>query len=68
MSLNTHNLILFKNVRDDTQVSTLARHMHPGNSKLLIGAFQDATKKRIDMKSHTDDRMRLRTNIFENDK
>ena len=73
MSLNTHYLILFKNVRDVTQVSSLARQMYPGKTKLLIEAFQDATVKPfgyllIDMKPQTDDRMRLRTNIFENER
>jgi hypothetical protein len=73
MSLNTHYLVLFKSVRDVTQVSTLARQMYPGKSKLLIEAYQDATTNPfgyllIDMKPQTNDKMRLRTNIFINER
>ena len=32
ISLNTHYIILFKNQRENQQVSTLARQMYPGNS------------------------------------
>lgn len=69
MSLNTHYIVLFKNSRDVTQISTLARQMYPNNSKFMIESYRDAVKPNyhyllIDLKPNTDDRIRLRTNIF----
>lgn len=69
MSLNTHYIVLFKNPRDVTQITTLARQMYPGSGKFLIEAFKDATSKAygyllIDLKPQTDERVRIRTNIF----
>jgi len=69
MSLNTAYLLLFKSVRDVTQVSTLARQMFPARSKFLIEAYHDATSKpfsylMLDLKPTTDDKLRVRTNIF----
>ena len=70
MNLNTHYLVLFKNPRDATQVATLARQM--GKSKFVLEAFEDATKEPygyllIDLKPETDEKYRLRTNIFPDD-
>lgn len=72
MNLNTHYLILFKNPRDANQVATLARQMYPGKSKFLLEAFEDATKEPygyllIDLKPETDEKYRIRTNIFPDD-
>ena len=72
MNLNTHYLVLFKNPRDATQVATLARQMYPGKSKFLLEAFEDATKEPygyllIDLKPETDEKYRIRTNIFPDD-
>ena len=69
ISLNAHYFIIFKNVRDSTLIANLARQMYPGNSKFMIEAFADATMAPygyllIDLKSETDERFRLRTNIF----
>ena len=69
MSLNTHYAVLFKNSRDATQISTLARHMYPNNSKFMIGSYRVADNPNyhyllIDLKPNTDDKIRLRTNIF----
>ena len=69
MSLNTHFIVAFKNPRDVTQITTLAKQMYPGNTKFMVEAFRDATSKPfgyllIDLKPKTDDRIRLRTNIF----
>src|SRR6218665_1737292 len=43
ISLNAHYLVLFKNVRDTTQVANLARQMFPGQSHFMLEAFRDAT-------------------------
>ena len=45
LSLNMDYIVLFKNVRDSSQIGHLARQMFPRNSKFLIWAFQDATQK-----------------------
>ena len=69
ISLNSHYLILFKNPRDATQISCLARQMYPTNSKFMMEAFKDATTEPfsylfIDLKPDTEERLRLRANIF----
>lgn len=72
MSLNTHYIVLFKNPRDATQVAVLARQMYPGRSQFLIEAFKDATQRPygyllIDLKPDTEEKIRVRTNIFPDD-
>ena len=72
IGLNAHYLVLFRNPRDATQVAHLARQMYPGKSKFLIEAFKDATIKPysymlLDLKSDTDDKFRVRSNIFPNE-
>jgi hypothetical protein len=69
MTLNAHYIVLFKNPRDANQVATLARQMYPGKSKFLVEAFKDATEKAygyllIDLKPDTEEKIRVRTNIF----
>ncbi len=69
ISLNSHYMILFKNPRDAGQFATLARQMYPAGSKFAVEAFKDATDAPfgyllIDMKPDTDEKHRLRTNIF----
>ncbi len=69
ISLNAHYMVLFKNVRDTTQIANLARQMFPGQSNFMMEAFRDATLVPfgyllIDFKPDTDERCRLRTNIF----
>ena len=72
MNLNTHYLVLFKNPRDASQIAFLSRQMYPGKGKFLVEAFRDATAKPygylfIDLKPETDERLRIRTNIFPDD-
>lgn len=69
MNLNSHYIVLFKNPRDQTQISVIAKQMFPGNSEYMIEAFNDAVKREygyllIDLKPTTDNRLRLRTNIL----
>ena len=69
ISLNTHYMVLFKNVRDSSQITNLAKQMHPGNVAYLRDSYVDATSKPygyllIDLKADTDDLIRLRTDIF----
>lgn len=74
MSLNSQYIVLFKNPRDVGQISYLGRQMFPSKngSKFLAEAFADATSKPygylfIDLKADTDERLRIRTNIFPSD-
>ena len=69
ISLNAHYMILFKNPRDSSQIIHLAKQIYPQNGKFLQEAYRDATSKpygylMIDLKPETDDRIRLRTNVF----
>ena len=69
ISLNAHFMVLFKNVRDSTQVHCLARQMFPKNSEAMMQGYKDATGKPyvyllVDLTQSMDDRYRLRTKIF----
>ena len=69
MSLNAHYIVAFKNPRNVTQITTLAKQMYPGNTKFMVEAFGDAISRPygyllIDLKPQTDEKVRLRTNIF----
>ena len=69
IALNTTYLIVLKNIRDASQISTLGRQLFPGRSKILTEAYSDATSKPygylvVDMSPHSDDKYRLRTCVF----
>ena len=69
ISLNTNYFILFKNVRDTTQIGILGRQMFGNKSHFLTEAYRDATSKPysylfLDMKPDTDEEMRVRSGIF----
>ena len=69
ISLNTHYIVLFKNPRDNTIVTSLAKQMYPGNVKYLQEAFNDATKEPyhylfLDLKPYTNETYRVRTCIM----
>lgn len=69
ISLNSHYIVVFKNVRDKTQITNLAKQMYPGNIKYLQSAYLDATTEPfkyllIDLKPDTLDSQRLLTNVF----
>ena len=69
ISLNAHYIVLFKNPRDNTIVTSLARQMYPGKIKFLQEAFRDATKLPyhylfLDLKPYTDEKFRVRTCIM----
>ena len=73
IGLNAHYLVLFRNPRDATQVSHLARQMYPGKTKFLVEAFKDATVEPfsymlIDLKPDTEEQYRIRANIFPGEK
>ena len=69
ISLNSHYLILFKNPRDGSQITHLAKQMYPGRTHFIQEAFADATREPygyllIDLKPNTPEVLRLRTNVF----
>jgi hypothetical protein len=57
-------MVIFKNLPDKIQIATLARQMFPNNSKYLVDAYEQATRKPyqylvIDLKPETDDHFRV---------
>lgn len=69
MSLNAHYMVLFKNPRDAGQFAVLAKQMYPNGSQFAVESYKDATScpygyLLLDLKPDTDERFRLRTNIF----
>lgn len=69
ISLNSHYLVLFRNIRDKVQFSTLARQICPQNLPYMKEIFEDATSMPygylvMDLTQTTPDHLRNRTNIF----
>lgn len=69
ISLNAQYMVLFKNPRDTSQITHLAKQMYPGHIKYMQEAFADATSVPygylfVDLKQDTPEHMRLRTNVF----
>lgn len=69
ISLNTHYFALFKNPRDGSQITHLAKQMYPGNIKFVQESYRDATRSPygylfVDLKPETPEEIRLRTHIF----
>src|SRR6266516_3410069 len=72
ITLNAQYLILFKNVRDKSQITHLSRQMYPGNSKHMTESYIDATSEPysylfVDLKPNTDESHRLKACIFPDD-
>ncbi len=70
ISLNAHYMVLFKNPRDASQITHLARQMYPNKPKFMVEAYRDATSSPyshlfVDLKPDTEEHMRLRSNIFQ---
>ena len=69
ISLNCHYLIFFKNVREKSQITSLARQIYPRNMAFLQEAYEDATRDPfsylfMDLKPSTAEHLRVRANIF----
>ena len=69
ISLNSQYLVLFKNPRDQLQISILARQMYPGKTKTFLDAYNRAIEKPfcylvVDLKQTTLESDRLHTDIF----
>lgn len=73
ITLNAQYMVLFKNVRDKSQISHLSRQMYPNKSKYMTESYIDATSEPfsylfVDLKPITDDKLRLKSCIFPDDK
>lgn len=69
ISLNTHYLVLLKNLRDSSQICTLGRQIFPKQSAVLEEAYKDCLLQPygyliVDLSPNTEQDLRLRTNIF----
>ena len=69
LSLNAHYLVLFKNPRDVSQITHLAKQMYPGHIKFLQEVFKDATSQPygyllVDLKQETPEHLRLRSHML----
>jgi len=67
--INCHYIILMKSVGDKLQAMALARQLYPGVHQFFLQAYRDATQEPftylvIDLHMLTQEKMRLRTNIF----
>ena len=72
LSLNSNNIVHFKNPRDRAQIKYLARQVYHEDPKFLQEAFIDAytppySYLLLDMKQDTLDEYRFRANIFPDD-
>jgi hypothetical protein len=71
--INSHYLILMRNPSDKLQASMLAKQLYPGQQASFLGAYKEACSKPygylvIDVAPDTQEELRLRTNIFPEDK
>ena len=69
ISLNTHYMVLMKTTRDTRQIGLLGTQICPSNSKYIVSAYENATKKPysyliLDFRSDTPPALKVRTNIF----
>src|SRR5207247_3438023 len=65
ITLNAQYLVLFKNVRDKSQIAHLSRQMHPSNTKHMVESYVDATSEPysylfVDLKPNTGEKFRLK--------
>ena len=69
-SFNSDYMVTFKNSRDNSQFTTIARQIHPDKVKFLMWAYKDATSSphsylMFYLKSDTEEMFRVRSNTLE---
>jgi hypothetical protein len=69
INLNCHYLVLFKNLRDSSQIRRLGQQIFPGESSLLVDAYKDCMQEPygylvVDLSPVSHQKHRLRTHIF----
>ena len=72
ISLNAQYMVVFKNPRDASQLTHLAKQMYPGRVNFVQEAFKGATNVPygyllVDLKQDTPEDLRLRTTILPDD-
>jgi len=72
LNLNSSYIILFKNLRDQTQINVLARQMFPGKAKEFLKIIEDANLSDngygyvfLDLNPNTSHDFRIQGNIIE---
>lgn len=73
ITLNAQYIVLFKNPRDKSLATSIARQMYPNRTRWFQKIFEDATSKPysyllIDLKPETSEEIRLLTHIFGEEK
>ena len=69
IALNTWYLVLFRNLRDASQITFLAKQIYPGKGAILKQAYHEATAERygyllVDSSPMASEERRLRTHVF----
>ena len=69
ISLNMHYMILYRNLRDKSQIKCLAQQIFPGQVRDFMEVYNDIHMEPfnylvVDLHPHTDGEYRLRTHIF----
>ena len=72
ITLNAQYVILFKNPRDKSLATSIARQMYPSHIRKFQAVFEEATAKPfsylfIDLKPDTPDEIRLLSNVLGED-
>lgn len=72
ISLNAQYIVVFRNLRDKSQIQHLSRQLCPEDPRFLQEAYWDATSRPygyllLDLKQNTPDNCRFRTCIFPDD-
>jgi hypothetical protein len=72
IALSTEYLVLFKNPRDNYQITVLGRQLFPGKVKSLLEVYKDATAKPrgyllIDLTAESEEEYRLRSRVLEDE-
>lgn len=69
ISLQMHYITLFRNPRDKSQISTLARQLFPGKTKNFLEVYNDALEEPysyllLDISPHSNQLYQIRSKIF----
>jgi hypothetical protein len=72
ISLNSTYVVLFKNPRDASQITSFARQFAPGKTKYIVEAFKEATSKPysymlFDFHQSTPEEIRVRSRVLPHD-
>ncbi len=71
MSLNMEYIVIFKNVRDASQIRHHGQQMYPENKDFLVNAYRDATKEPyshllLDLRANSLESLRVRAKVLNN--